>query len=155
MDPPDIPRSVARAPATAEPAAAHGDALARWLLTRSPLGRMVRRVARVHASVHTKLLAAFLLIAFLLVAMTLVSLETITSVSRQSRLLDKARERVDASRRIEQAVGVQMSVLRNAVTLRDETTLTSMLEDQNRFTDALRRLEGRSALGRARHHAAP
>ena len=43
------------------------------------------------------------------------SLQTITSVSRHSRLLDQARERVDASRQIEHAVGVQMNVIRNAL----------------------------------------
>src|SRR5215813_7209443 len=103
------------------------NAIARFLLTRSPLGALVRRVARLRASVHAKLLGAFLLIALLLVAMTLVSLEAITSVARHSRLLDQARERVDASRRIEQAVGVQMNVIRNALTLRDEATLVGIL----------------------------
>src|SRR4029434_5276489 len=101
--------------------------IARFLLTRTPLGVAVRHVARLRASVHAELLAAFLLIALLLVAMTAMSLQAITSVSRHSRLLDQARERVDASRQIEQAVGVQMNVTRNALVLRDEATIEGIL----------------------------
>jgi signal transduction histidine kinase len=131
--------SVAAAPTTT---VGSGETIARLLLTRSPLGALVRRVARVRASVHAKLLGAFLLIALLLVAMATMSLEMITSVSRQSRLLDGARERVDASRRIEHAMGVQMNVTRNAVTLRDEATIDSILREKNRFIDTLPRLDG-------------
>ncbi len=114
--------------------------VAHFLLTRTPLGAAVRRVARLHASVHAKLLAAFLLIALLLVAMAIIGLEAITSVSRHSRLLDQARERVDISRQIEQAVGVQMNVIRNALALRDEATLVGILNDEQRFADPLTRL---------------
>jgi signal transduction histidine kinase len=129
------------APRIEHPTVDRGDTLARFLLTRTPLGALVRRVARLRASVHAKLLAAFFLIALLLVAMTAISLETITSVSRQSRLLDQARERVDVSRQIEQAVSVQMNVIRNALVLRDEATLVAILNDDKRFADTLARLE--------------
>jgi signal transduction histidine kinase len=139
------PLEIKRAVESAAPAPAarvdRGERIARLLLTRTPLGSLVRRVARLRASVHAKLLGAFLLIALLLVAMTAMSLETITSVSRQSRLLDQARERVDASRQIEQAVGVQMNVIRNALVLRDEATLVGILHDDKRFADTLARLE--------------
>ena len=117
------------------------DPIARFLLTRTPLGALVRRVARLRASVHAKLLVAFLLIALLLVVMTVVSLEATWSVSRHSRSLDQARERVDASRQIEQAVGVQMNVIRNAVVLRDEATLVGILHDERRFAATLARLQ--------------
>jgi signal transduction histidine kinase len=139
MGPHESPRPVGPGPPAAPTA---GEAVAALLLTRSPLGTLVRRVARLRASVHTKLLGAFLLTALLLVAMAAMSLETITGVTRQSRLLDRARARVDASRQIEQAVGSQMSVIRNAVTLRDGNTIASLLADKNRFTDTLRSLEG-------------
>src|SRR5262245_1875492 len=118
-----------------------GEMLAHFLLTRTPLGTLVRRVARLRASVHAKLLAAFLLIVFLLIAMTVVSLETIIRVARHSRHIDQARERVDASRQIEQAVGVQLNVIRNALVLRDEATLVGILHDEKRFADTLARLE--------------
>jgi signal transduction histidine kinase len=117
-----------------------GGTIAGFLLTRTPLGVLVRRVARVRASVHAKLLGAFLLIAFLLVAVTAASLTTINAVARHSRLLDQARERVEVSRKIEQAVGVQMNVIRNALVLRDEATLAGILNDEARFGDTLARL---------------
>ena len=114
--------------------------VADFLLTRTPLGALVRRVARLRASVHAKLLGAFMLIALLLVAMTAVSLGTIRSVSRHSRLLDQARARVDTSRQIEQAAAVQMNVIRNALVLRDEATLVGILNDGQRLGDRLARL---------------
>jgi signal transduction histidine kinase len=117
-----------------------GAPIADFLLTRTPLGALVRRVASLRASVHAKLLGAFLLIVLLLVAMTAVGLQAITLVSRHSRLLDQARERVDISRHIEQAVAVQMNVIRNALVLRDEATLVGILHDEQRFADALARL---------------
>jgi signal transduction histidine kinase len=125
---------------TERPKGDRGEAIARFLLTRTPLGALVRRVAGLRVSVHAKLLAAFLLIALLLVAMTMMSLEAITSVSRHSRLLDQARERVDISRQIEQAVGVQMNVIKNALALRDEATLVGILHDEQRFAAPLARL---------------
>ena len=108
-----------------------GETIARLLLTRSPLGALVRRVARLRAPVHAKLLGAFLLIALLLVAMTVMSLQTIMSVSRQSQLLDQARERVDASRQIEQAVGLQMNFTRNALLLRDDAPIESIIREKS------------------------
>jgi signal transduction histidine kinase len=113
----------------------------RLLLAYWPLGPLVRRVARVHASVHSKLLGAFLLIALLLIAMGAMGLQSIASVARQSRLLDQARERVDASRQIEQALGLQMNFTRNALLLRDDATIESMFRENNRFRDTFDRLE--------------
>ena len=119
-----------------------GETLARALLTRTPLGSMVRHVARVRASVHAKLLGAFLLIALLLVAMAAMSLQTIRTMSQHSRLLDEARERVDASRQIEQAVGVRIDIMRNALVLRDAATIDGILRGGYWFADAFVRLGG-------------
>jgi signal transduction histidine kinase/methyl-accepting chemotaxis protein len=130
-----------------ETAPGQGERIARLLLTRSPLGSLVRRVAGIHASVHSKLLGAFFLIALLLIAMGAMSLQTITSVSRQSRLLDQARDRVDASRQIEHALGLQMNFTRNALILRDEATIENILRENNRFRDTLASLEGAARPG--------
>ena len=111
------------------------------LLARSPLGALVRRIARVRASVHAKLLGAFLLISLLLVAVAAMSLQTIRTVSRHGRLLDQAHERVDASRNVEQAVGVRINVMRNALVLQDRPTIEGLLRRDNRFTDTLAGLE--------------
>jgi signal transduction histidine kinase len=124
-----------------------GETIARLLLTRSPLGWLVRRVEGIRASVHAKLLGAFLLIAVLLVAMTAMSLQTIRSVARHSRLLDQAHERVDVSRQIEQAVSVQINVTRNALVLRDEAAVQGILNAKSRFTDTLAQLEAAASTG--------
>jgi len=118
-----------------------GERFARLLLTRSPLGALVRRVARIRASVHAKLLGAFLLIALLLIAMGAMSLQAINSVARQSRLLDQAHQRVEASRQIAHTLGVQMNVIRNAVLVRDEVTMESVLRQSDRFSETLGVLE--------------
>ena len=124
-----------------------GERVARVLLERTPLGLLVRRVAAIRASVHAKLLGGFLLTALLLVAMAAVSFQTITSMSRQARQLDQARARVDASREVEHAVGVQLDATRNAVTLRDVGGIEDILSDTNRFTDRLARIEGAASPG--------
>jgi signal transduction histidine kinase len=122
--------------------AAPGEKLPRLLLAYWPLGPLVRRVARLRVSVHSKLLGAFLLIALLLIAMGATSLQSIASVAHHSRLLDQARERVDASRQIEHALGLQMNFTRNALLLRDDATIESILRENNRFHDTFNRLEG-------------
>src|SRR5262249_27864003 len=88
-----------------------------------------------------KLLAAFLLIALLLIAMGAMSLQAIGSVVRQSRLLDQARERVDAARRVESALGLQMTFTKNALLVRDDATIESMFRENNRFQGTCDRLE--------------
>ena len=113
----------------------------RFLLAYWPLGPLVRRVAGTRASVHSKLLGAFLLIALLLIAMGAMSLRSIATVAHQSRLLDQARERVDATRNIEHALGLQMSFTRNALLLRDDATIQSMFRENNTFRETFERLE--------------
>jgi signal transduction histidine kinase len=115
--------------------------VARFLLTGSPLGRLVHRVARIPASVHAKLLGAFLIITLLFIAMGAVSLEIIARVGRQSHLLDKAHLRVDASRQIEHALAMQMNFTAMALLLKDEPTIAKILRENNRFNDTLLRIE--------------
>jgi signal transduction histidine kinase len=124
-----------------------GERIARLLLTRSPLGSLVRRVAGIRASVHSKLLGAFLLIALLLIATGVMSLRTITGVSRNSQLLEQAHARVEASRQIEHTVAVQMNFIRNALLLRDEATIGSVLRESNRFSKTLALLEEAASSG--------
>ena len=140
------PNEIERPPELLVPAsetrAGLSETVARLLLRRSPLGALVGRVARIRASVHAKLLGAFLLITLLLIAMGAMSLQTIRSVSRHSRLLDEARARVDTSRQIEQAVGVRINILRNALVLRDEATIEGIVRGGYWFADTLVRLGG-------------
>jgi signal transduction histidine kinase len=134
----DQPDSLPEAPSV-------GERFARLLLTRSPLGALVRRVARIRASVHAKLLGAFLLIALLLIAMAVMSLQAINSVARQSRLLDQAHQRVEVSRQIAHTVSAQMNFIRNAVLLRDEATIESILRESDRFGNTLAVLDRSAA----------
>jgi signal transduction histidine kinase len=125
----------------AEPTLRQAETIPRLLLAYSPLGVLVRQVARVRASVHAKLLVAFLLIAVVLIAMGAMSLQAIGSVVRHSHQLDQARERVDAARQIEHALGLQMNFTRNALLLRDDATIESMFRENNRFQATFDRLE--------------
>ena len=118
-----------------------GERLLRFLLTRSPIGALVRSIAGVHASVHTKLLGAFLLVTLLFIVMGAVTLQVITGMSKQTRLLDEAHTRVDASRRIEHALAMQMNFTAMALLLKDEATIASILRENNRFNDTLARIE--------------
>ena len=126
------------APATA---LGPGERLLRFLLSRWPLGALVRWVARLHISVHAKLLGAFLLVAGLFIATGAVSLQIVKGMSRQTRLLDEAHTRVDASRRIEHALAMQMKFTAMALLLRDEATIASILRENNRFNDTLAQIE--------------
>ncbi len=115
--------------------------IARPLLTRSPLGHLVRWVAGLRASVHAKLLGAFLLITLLVLFMGAMSLDTIARMSRQGRLLDEAHERVDLSRGIEHALAMQMNFTAMALHLRDEATIAKILRENNRFNSTLTLIE--------------
>jgi signal transduction histidine kinase len=111
------------------------------LVLRSPLGGLVRWVARVRASVHAKLLAGFLLVTVLFIAMGAVSLELLAATARHTRLLDEAHGRVDWSRQIEHALAMQMHFTGLALLERSEAAVARILRENNRFNDTLARIE--------------
>jgi signal transduction histidine kinase len=112
-----------------------------FLLTRTPLGRLVGWVARVPASVHTKLLAAFLVITALFIAMAGVSLDTIARTAQQSRKMHEAHERVEWSQQIDHALARQMHFTALALVLQDEASVARILRENNRFNGTLARRE--------------
>jgi signal transduction histidine kinase len=118
-----------------------GERMAHRLLTRSPVGLLVRWVAGLQISVHAKLLGAFLLVIVLFIAMGALSLQTIARMSRQSQLLHQAHERVDSSRQIEHALAMQMNFIAMALLLKNEDTIANFLRENNRFNNMLARLE--------------
>src|SRR5207302_9910103 len=120
-------------------------------LLSSPIGALVRVVARVRASVHVKLLAAFLLIPLLFIAMGVVRRRTVASASRQTRLLDQAHERVGWSRQIEHALAMQMHFTAMALLAQDDDTVGRILRENNRFNDTLARLETGARRGARAH----
>src|SRR5919198_1288283 len=118
-----------------------GERIAHRLLTRSPLGLLVRWVARIQLSVHAKLLGGYLLAVLLFIAMGALSLQTIARMSHQSQLLHQAHERVDSSRQVERALAMQMNFIALALLLKDEVTIANFLRENNRFNSLLARLE--------------
>jgi len=110
-------------------------------LLSSPLGALVRAVARVRASVHVKLLAGFLFITLLFIAMSAVSLQTLAATSRTMNRLDQAHEHVDWSRQIEQALAMQMHFSAMALLSRDDPPISLIMRENNRFNDTLARFE--------------
>ena len=127
-------------PAAASPPGL-SERMAHRLLTRSPLGLLVRWVAGLQISVHAKLLGAFLLVIVLFIAMGALSLQTIARMSRQNQLLHQAHERVDSSRQIEHALAMQMNFIAMALLLKNEDTIANFLRENNRFNNMLARLE--------------
>jgi signal transduction histidine kinase len=127
-------------PAAASPSGL-SERMAHRLLTRSPLGLLVRWVAGLRISVHAKLLGAFLLVIVLFIAMGALSLQTIARMSRQNQLLHQAHERVDSSRQIEHALAMQMNFIAMALLLKNEDTIANFLRENNRFNNMLARLE--------------
>jgi len=142
---PSIPRNEAELLDAPAAAAATGPGLsertAHLLLTYTPLGRVVRAVARMRSSVHFKLLVAFLLVALLVAAMGAISLEIMSRMSRQSEAMHHAHQRVTSARQAQHALAMQMSFTAMALILRDERTIASILKENNRLNTMLAQIE--------------
>ena len=111
------------------------------VLRRSPLGALVRWVSRIRASVHAKLLGAFLVVTLLFITMAVVSLQTLVGTTRQSQLLDQAHERVSWSQQIEHALARQLDFTGLALLTQDEAAIAKILRENNRFNSMLPKLE--------------
>jgi signal transduction histidine kinase len=115
--------------------------LAALVQRRTPLHRLVRWVAGIRASVHTKLLAAFLVVTLLFITMAAVSLQTIVNTTRQAQLLDEAHEQVSWAQQSEQALARQMYFTDLALLSQDEVAIAKILRENNRFNELLAKLE--------------
>ena len=122
--------------------AARAGRLSAFLLAASPLGGLVRWVARIRTSVRAKLLGGFLLIALLIIAVSAISLQIMAAMGRHSRSLDEAHERVHWSQQIEHALALQMHYTAMALVRQDEGAVAQILRENNRFNDTLARIEG-------------
>ncbi len=123
--------------------------LAELVQRRTPLRLLVRWVAAIRASVHTKLLAAFLIVTALFIAMALVSLQTLVNATQQSRLLDEAHELVSLAQQSEQALARQMHYTDLALLSQDEAAISRILRENNRFNDRLAKLEAAGTADKA------
>jgi len=110
-------------------------------LARSPLRLLIRWVAGIRASVHTKLLCAFLTVAVMFIGTAAVGLQSVRGIAYQSRLLDDLHERVDLSRQIEQALTMQMNHTAMALILKSEAAIVKILRENNHFNDKLAQIE--------------
>src|SRR5438132_10510113 len=116
------------------------DPLAAFLL-RSPLGSLVRGVARIRTSVQHKLLAAFLLVTMLFLLMGAFSVQTIRRMWQRTDWLDEAHQRVDWSHQLERSLAMQMHLTGMALLVREEAAVADILRENNRFNDTLARIE--------------
>src|SRR5262250_3684 len=128
----------ARAPAAAS---GLGDRLSRLLLSYTPLGALVRGVARMQASVHFKLLAAFMLVALLVAVMGAISLEIMSRMAAQSEAMHRAHQRVTSAGEAQHALAMQMNYTAMALILRDEATIGKILKENNRLNSMLAEIE--------------
>jgi signal transduction histidine kinase len=115
------------------------------LLLRSPLGSLVRGVARIRTSVQRKLLAAFLLVTLLFLLMGAFSVATISRMWQHTDWLDDAHQRVDLSHQLQHSLAMQMHLTGMALIVRDETAVANILRENNRFNDTLVRIEQAAA----------
>jgi signal transduction histidine kinase len=111
------------------------------LLLRSPLGSLVRGVARLRTSVQHKLLASFLLVTLLFLLMGAFSVQTIRRMSQHTDWLDEAHQRVDLSHQLQHSLAMQMHLTGMALLVRNETAVANILRENNRFNDRLGRIE--------------
>jgi len=107
----------------------------------APLRFLIFWVAGIRASVHTKLLLAFLLVSLLIIVTGAMSLEAITTMNHQARLLDQAQERESRARQIQQSFTQQMNFTGMALIIKDEATVQKILRENNRFNRQLAILE--------------
>lgn len=117
------------------------DQIAAAVERRTPIRILVRWVARIRASVHTKLLVGFLVVTFLFIAMAAVSLQTIVGTTARAQLLDQAHEQVSWAQQSEQALARQMHYTDLALLSQDEVAIGKILRENNRFNDLLAKLE--------------
>ena len=121
----------------ASPPAGWGVSIAYFLLSRTPLGKVVLWVAGIKSSVHAKLITGFFIVTFLFIAMGGLSLQAITKMAQQSTLMDEAHKRVEWSRQMQHALALQMNFTAMALLLRDEATVEKILRENNRFNNTL------------------
>jgi signal transduction histidine kinase len=105
------------------------------------VGALVRRVAGIRASLHAKLMGAFLIVTLLFIVMAVFSVLTVLKTGQQSRQLDQAHQRVAWSQQIEQVLARQMHFSVLALLSQDEAAIGKILRENNRFNETLAKLD--------------
>src|SRR5262249_60920908 len=117
------------------------DRVSRILLSYTPLGWLVRGMARMRASVHFKLLAGFLLVRRLAAVMGAISLEIMSRMAQQSEAMHRAHQRVTSAGEAQHALAMQMNYTAMALILRDEATIGKILKENNRLNTMLAEIQ--------------
>jgi signal transduction histidine kinase len=105
------------------------------------IDRVVRLVARVPATVHAKLLTAFLLIAVLLIVLGAVGLRAVTEVNRHAEELVTLQRKIAAYRQLQHDTTGQLYSVASALVVPDERTFEATLRQLNQFGYDLDRLQ--------------
>ena len=99
-----------------------------------------RLVASVPATVHSKLLVAFLTIVVLLITVGLVGLQLLSGVNRRAEEMVKLQRKIAAYRQLQHGTTAQLYSVTSALLLADERTLAGTLRQLNQFGYDLDRL---------------
>ena len=104
-------------------------------------GWLPRLVGRVPATVHSKLLVAFLTIVVLLIAVGVVGLQLLSAVNRRAEEMVKLQRKIAAYRQLQHGTTAQLYSVTSALLLADERTLSGTLRQLNQFGYDLDRLQ--------------
>jgi len=100
-----------------------------------------RLVARVPASVHAKLLVAFLIIVVLLIAVGAVGLQVLNTVNRRAENLVALQRKIAAYRQLQHDTTGQLYSVASTLLAPDDRTLDAKLRQLNQFGYDLDRLQ--------------
>ena len=92
-----------------------------------------RLVARVPATVHAKLVGAFLMIVLLLIAVGAVGLQVLSGVNRRAEDLVRLQRKIAAYRQLQHDTTSQLYGVASALLVPDERTLEATLRQLNEF----------------------
>lgn len=105
------------------------------------MGWLIRLVARVPATVHTKLITAFLAIVVLLIAVGAVGLQVLSHSNRRAAELVELQRKIAAYRQLQHDTTAQLYSVASALLVPDERTLDATLRQLNQFGYDLDRLQ--------------
>jgi len=103
--------------------------------------RLPRLVARIPATIHVKLLAAFLAIALLLVIVGVVGLETLNIAGRHADELVKLQRKIAVYRQLQHDITAQLYSVSTALLVPQERTLDATLRQLSEFGYDVDRLQ--------------
>lgn len=105
------------------------------------MGWLIRLVARAPATVHTKLITAFLAIVVLLITVGFVGLLVLSGVNRRSEDVVKLQRKIAAYRQLQHDTTAQLYSVASALLVPEEQTLQATLRQLNQFGYDLDRLQ--------------